>query len=223
MKNSRQLNVSKRLTTTPVVATSLVVAAATLVVTSLLLVACGAASPPAATVAPLEGAQAPTTSADSGIPAAPEGYPPPTAAPETTAAYPPGEAPPPPEPTLEPGSYPPSQAGEAFQEPRFRFDQPLAANATTVTGQAPPDVALAIADITFNGAILGSGRSDADGRFSISVSPLPAGHRIGVTVAVLQPGQTISDMSAQYYPHRGDGFMNLPNIGVFFETALVGS
>jgi hypothetical protein len=193
---------------------------AAVVVASLLLVACGTASPPA-TVAPLDGGLAPTTSADSGLPTTNEGYPPPAAAPETTAAYPAGGAPPSPEPTLEPGSYPPSQVAEAFKEPRFRFDQPLAADATTVSGQAPPDVALAIADITFNGAILGSGRSDADGRFSIPVSPLPAGHRIGVTVAELRPGQTISDMSAEYYPHRGDGFMNLPNLGVFFETALV--
>jgi hypothetical protein len=115
------------------------------------------------------------------------------------------------------------QAVEPFKEPRFRFDQPLQAGATTVSGQAPPDVALAIADITFNGAILGSGRSDSDGRFSIPVSPLPGDHRIGLTVAELRPGQTISEMSDEYYPYRGDGFMNLPNIGVFFETALVGS
>jgi hypothetical protein len=143
------------------------------------------------------------------------------AAPETTAAYPAEGETALPQPTLEPGSYPPSQAVEPFKEPRFRFDQPLQAGATTVSGQAPPDVALAIADITFNGAILGSGRSDSDGRFSIPVSPLPDGHRIGITVAELRPGQTISDMSAEYYPYRGDGFMNLPNIGVFFETALV--
>jgi hypothetical protein len=199
---------------------------AALLVALLLLVACGAATPPAAPAAfattTLESGQPPLAGATS-LPPAVEGYPPPAAAPETPAGYPAAGEAVPTQPTLEPGSYPPSQAAEPFKEPRFRFDQPLQANATTVTGQAPPDVALAIADITFNGAILGSGRSDADGRFSIPVSPLADGHRIGVTVAELRPGQTISDMSAEYYPYRGDGFMNLPNLGVFFETALVGS
>lgn len=186
----------------------------------LLLVACGA-TPPTTVVPTVESGQA-TVPAGETI-ATTEGYPPPAAAPDPAAAYPADGQAAPPEPTPEPGSYPsPSEAAEAFREPRFQFDQPLESGATTVSGQAPPDTALAIADITFNGAILGSGRSDSDGRFSISVSPLPADHRIGVTVAELQPGQSISDMSAAYYPHRGDGFMNLPNIGVFFETALVG-
>jgi hypothetical protein len=204
MKNSYLLKLSLKLLN--------VAAIGTLV---LLLAACGTANPPAASPT-TEGGQALVATTDTGATTAEEGYPPPAPAPDTAAAYPAeGET----AAVLE--AYPPPAVDQAFKEPRFSFDLPVEADATTVSGQAPPDVALAIADLTFNGAILGSGRSDSDGRFSISVSPLPDGHRIGVTVAELQPGQTISDMSAAYYPHRGDGFMNLPNIGVFFETALV--
>ena len=76
-------------------------------------------------------------------------------------------------------------------------------------------------DITFNGIILGSGVSNDDGRFNVSVRPLPQGHLIGITFADLPPGKSFNDMSIELYPHRGDGFMNLPNVGIFFDTALV--
>ncbi len=70
--------------------------------------------------------------------------------------------------------------------------------------------------------MLGTARSDQNGRFSIPVSPaLVAGNRIGIVVAELEAGQTLDEMIAFYFPYRGEGFMNLPNIGVLFETALV--
>jgi hypothetical protein len=141
-------------------------------------------------------------------------YPPPTPAPADP--YPAdGQA----APTVAPAAYPP--AAETFQEPRFRFDQPIAANATTITGQAPPNVALAIMDVTYNGALLGSGRSDDNGRFDIPVSGLVGGNRIGITVGELSAGQTLNQMAEQYFPYRGEGFMNLPNVGIFFDTVLV--
>jgi hypothetical protein len=120
-----------------------------------------------------------------------------------------------------PGAYPPPSIEETFQEPRFRIDLPLSANATLVSGQAPPNLALAVLDVTYNGEVLGIGRSDENGRFEIPVSPLIDGNRIGITVGELQPGQSINDMAEQYYPHRGEGFMNLPNIGVLFDTTQV--
>lgn len=126
-----------------------------------------------------------------------------------------------PSPTIDPENYPPPPPEEIFAEPRFRFDSPLNAGSTLVTGQAPPDLALAILDVTLNGAILGIGASDSDGRFSINVQELPDGHRVGITFAELQAGKTIADMSIEYFPHRGEEFMNLPNLGIFFETAMV--
>ena len=147
-----------------------------------------------------------------------EGYPAPAVVVETPESYPaPGEGVPPVTPPT--GAYPPAE--ETFQEPRFRLDQPVAATATTVTGQAPPGVPLAIMDVTYNGTLLGTGRSDDNGQFSIPVSGLVAGNRIGISVAELTAGQSLNQMAEMYFPHRGEGFMNLPNVGIFFDTTLV--
>lgn len=188
----------------------------------LLLAACGPSAPQTtATVesAPVEGA----ATTDSGVPTAPpisngEAYPPPTAAIEAVDPYPGGEevaAP----PITPPESYPPAE--EVFQEPRFRLDAPITAATTTITGQAPPDTALAIMDVTYNGSLLGAGRSDSSGLFSIPVSGLVAGNRIGIAIGELSEGQSINDLAERYFPHRGEGFMNLPNVGIFYDTVLV--
>jgi hypothetical protein len=189
-----------------------------------LLAACGPSAPTTTTTAPTVAAAVEETAplATSTAPPAVDGYP----APQTEVVAPSypaeGEAAQP-APTPLPDGYPPAAADEVFQEPRFRIDQALlVAGASTVEGQAPPDVALAVLDVSFNGAVLGTGRSDADGRFSIAVSPeLVGGNRIGVTVAELQPGQSLNQMAEAYFPNRGEGFMNLPNIGILFDTALV--
>ena len=118
-------------------------------------------------------------------------------------------------------AYPPPSESEEFKEPRFRFDLPQMENNIVVTGQAFPNMSIAIVDVTFNGIVLGSGVSDAEGRFSITVEPLLQGHRIGLTFAKLEPGKSFNDMSIKYFPHRGEGFMNLPNVGVFLDTTLV--
>ncbi len=151
-------------------------------------------------------------------PAGGESYPPPAAPVETVNPYPAeGEAALP--PTVAPAAYPPAE--ETFQEPRFRIDQPVAANATTITGQAPPGTALALMDVTYNGMLLGTGRSDESGLFTIPVSGLVAGNRIGLGIGELAEGQTLNQMAEQYYPYRGEGFMNLPNVGIFFDTVQV--
>lgn len=147
-----------------------------------------------------------------------EGYPGPGAVVEPVNPYPgEGEAALP--PTVAPDAYPPAE--ETFQEPRFRIDQPVSVNTTTVTGQAPPDTAIVVMDVSFNGAILGSGRSDANGRFSIPVTGLVEGNRIGLGIGELAEGQTIEQMAEFYFPYRGEGFLNLPNVGIFFDTILV--
>lgn len=182
-------------------------------------VACGPGAPqanPTAESAPVV-ENVPTDAAvATAPPAGVEAYPPPAAEPvnpypgEDAAALP---------PTSTPGAYPPVEA--PFQEPRFRFDQPVSASATTISGQAPPGTALAIMDVTFNGVLLGTGRSDDSGRFTIPVSGLVDGNRIGIAISELAEGQTLNQMAEQYFPYRGDGFMNLPNVGIFFDTVLV--
>jgi hypothetical protein len=178
--------------------------------------ACGPGAQPAVpTVASIPAGDAPTAPpADTG---SQEPYPAPVAV-ATTNPYPAeGEAAVP--ATAVPEAYPPAE--ETFLEPRFRFDQPVAAGATTITGQAPPGLALAVLDVTYNGALLGTGRSDDSGRFTIPVSGLVAGNRIGIAIGELAEGQTLNQMVEQYYPYRGEGFMNLPNVGIFFDTVQV--
>lgn len=192
-----------------------------------LLAACGPSTPeaippeesgaPTAAVTTEAGAASAATS--TAPPVSEEGYPVQVAPTMAPAAYPP-EAAPTPAPTPLPEGYPAATA-EVFLEPRFRFDTPLAAGATNVTGQAPPNLSLAVLDVTFNGVLLGTGRSDENGRFSFPVSPLPAGNRIGLVIGELAEGQTLAEMAETYFPYRGEGFMNLPNVGVLFETALV--
>ena len=76
-------------------------------------------------------------------------------------------------------------------------------------------------DISYNGAVLGLGRSDDSGRFSVPVTGLIEGNRIGLGIGELAPGQSIEEMAEFYFPYRGEGFMNIPNLGIYFDTALV--
>lgn len=152
----------------------------------------------------------------------------PAATPVDESGYPAGDAetayPPAGEESAAEAAYPPPRTEEAVGGPlgpNFSLDRPLQAGATTVSGQAPGELSLAVVDVTFAGEILGTGRSDADGAFSISVSPLPEGHRIGVTLSSLEGDRSMEEFAEEYYPYRGEGYTNVPNIGVFFDTAVV--
>jgi hypothetical protein len=120
-----------------------------------------------------------------------------------------------------PRAIPSPAAEETFLEPRFRIDQPVTTATTTITGQAPPNLTLAVLDVTYGGSPLGIGQSDANGAFAISVSGLTAGNRIGLAIGALPEGMDIAQTAEMYFPHRGEGFQNLPNIGVFYDTTLV--
>lgn len=192
----------------------------TAVLAGMLLVACGPSLPPE-TAAPTampeietnsEQAQRPSMEPDENA------YPVPEEAPAVENAYP---VAPLPDPTQVPDSYPAVE--EVFAEPRFLIDQPLSAQDSVVTGQAPPDLALAVVDVSSGGIVLGSGISTEDGQFSIGVAELPVEHLVGITFSDLQPGKSHAQMSQELFPHRGEGFMNIPNIGIFFDTAVVGS
>lgn len=157
--------------------------------------------------------------AEESYPAAESGYPPPVPMPEPREEGYPVVPQVPPTLTPLPDVYPPP--AEAFLEPRFAFDLPLKAGATSVSGQAPPNLSIALVDVTFNGTLLGSGVTTPEGTFNFNVQELPEGHRVGLTFGELEPGSTIADMSVKYFPYRGDGFMNIPNVGIMLETVLV--
>ena len=190
----------------------------TIMAALLLLVACGSngqqASPTVESAPADSGILATAPPAD----AAGQGYPAPTVAAAPVEPYPSGAQPTPP-PTFTPSSYPPAE--EVFQEPRFRIDQPVSVSATTISGQSPPNTPLALLDITYNGAVLGLGRSDENGLFSIPVTGMVEGNRIGLGIGELAQGQTIEQMAEFYFPYRGEGFMNIPNLGIYFDTTLV--
>ncbi len=192
-----------------------------MIVSLLFLAACGPSTAPDSTVSESETDAEVLPTPESEEVAVEGAYPPPTdEAPEVEEAYPVEPPPlPPPTPTRAPGSYPP--AAEMFAEPRFRLDLPLKSGSTTVSGQAPPDLAIAVVDVTYGGIVLGAGVSDADGRFVIGVQPLPDGNRVGITFAELQSGKTLAQMSQEYFPHRGEGFINIPNVGIYFDSSLV--
>ncbi len=195
-----------------------------LVVALTALAACStdADSPTAepATVAP----PANPTTDESGS-SAETGYPPPTPSIQEPVlaedgSYPVATQPVMPEPTPLPENYP-ADSAETFLEPRFQFDLPVSAADTTISGQAPPGLAIVIADVTFNGATLGSGVVDENGRFEIGVSGLNQGNRIGVTFGELEEGLDLAAMAEKYFPYRGDNFSNIPNVGIFYETTIV--
>lgn len=181
----------------------------------LLLAACGPSSAPVQTAETpvMDSEEAPNIQLDEAA------YPSPVEETAAEEAYP-VEPIPLPDPTQVPESYP--AAAVVFAEPRFHIDLPILAEDKVVNGQAPPNLALAVVDVSSGGILLGSGVSTADGQFTIGVSGLPDGHRVGITFADLQPGKTHADMSREYFPHRGEGFMNIPNVGIFFDSALVG-
>ena len=53
------------------------------------------------------------------------------------------------------------------------------------------------------------------------VSGLIAGNRIGLAIGELPQGLDIAQTAETYFPYRGEGFQNLPNIGVFYDTVVV--
>lgn len=142
------------------------------------------------------------------------GYPAPS---DSSLAYPPPEN----TAAADEGYPPPSEVPIATDGVRFSFASDTKAGDTVVRGTAPPNLSIAILDVTLNGVVLGQGVSDANGNFEIAVSPLPASRRIGIAFASLENGLTLGEMGEKYYPYRGDGFMNLPNVGLFMETMMI--
>ncbi len=139
--------------------------------------------------------------------------------PTDTTSYPVGETGYPTRSTVsENPAYPaPSNIDESE---RFKIDQPLIIGSTTVTGQAPKNLSLAIVNISLGGTILGTGVSGEDGRFTINVTPIPEGFRIGLTVTDVEAGTTFEEVAIELYDYRGEGYMSIPSVGVFFDSAM---
>lgn len=136
------------------------------------------------------------------------GYPVPSEAASDPAGYPP------PAPSAEPT--------RATDGVIFSFSEPITAGQTQISGTAPPMLSIAIVNVTYNGSVLGTGSSGQDGNFTINVSPVPAGVRLGIALAQLDDYPSLDAAVNDLYGYRGDNFMNVPNVGIYFETFKVG-
>lgn len=120
------------------------------------------------------------------------------------------------------GAYPGPEATEPLGGPlgpNFEIQRPVKAGDTTISGRAPKNLFIGIADITYGGGLLGSGQSDGNGNFSFTVTALPEKHRIGITI--LDATMSMEEAATEYFAYRGEGASNIPNVGFFFDTVLV--
>ncbi len=100
--------------------------------------------------------------------------------------------------------------------PRFTLDRPLRAGSTVVTGEGPPGVPIKIVNITRVGRELGTGVIGPNGHFTVVVSPLPAGEHIGIMLGNVA--------GTEFKPEdflQGEGYVDIPMIGILFDTAMV--
>lgn len=103
----------------------------------------------------------------------------------------------------------------------FQIDKPIGEGTTEVTGQGVVGTPVVLADITLGGVVLGNTTINREGKFEIKVStPLEEGHRIGLTLGNLS---STKNQPEDFYDKKlyGDEALNVPQIGFFFDTAMV--
>lgn len=149
------------------------------------------------------------TTADSGA------YPYPVATATATVTESGDGYPPPPPPTLTPiTSYPAATATPIGTV--LAFDRPLAAGDTMVSGVGPAGLEVTIRNVTFMNEELATTTIDEEGRFEATVTPLPAGVRVGLTADVEASGITETVLPAE-------GAVNVPQIGYFYDSFVIPS
>jgi len=108
----------------------------------------------------------------------------------------------------------------AFPGERFRLDTPLIAGTQKVSGQGPVNIPLQVVDITTGGEVMGNGKINDDGHFTISLGiPVPANHVIGIRLATAKDPNTWLSLWAL----RGENARAIPQIGDFFDTVISSS
>ncbi|MCP4535521.1 MAG: hypothetical protein GY832_00070 [Chloroflexi bacterium] len=102
----------------------------------------------------------------------------------------------------------------------FQLDKPLQEGDTRVTGTGPADAPIRLEDVTFAGRFIAAGQIEKDNTFELVLSePLEAQHRVGLTVDVAGTSWTIEDFQSPEF--NGDGALQIPQIGFYFDTAMV--
>ena len=117
----------------------------------------------------------------------------------------------------------PAAPATSIDGPTFEIEEPVVAGTTQVRGKGPYDTPIAIVDVTMTAEPLGTGIIAPDGTFTIDVPNLVANHRIGIVVGVIEgtPVPSPEDYVKSFEPFRGEGYMNLPYIGVVFASVMV--
>jgi len=98
---------------------------------------------------------------------------------------------------------------------RFEIDRPVTAKDTVIKGSGLPGTPIEIQDVTRMGVVLGAAVIGEDGRFEISVPPLDAGIRIGISLA--EPNDEIWANPALFGPQP----LVVPLAGSYLDTVSV--
>ena len=85
-----------------------------------------------------------------------------------------------------------------------------------VSGVGPAGLEVTIRNVTFMNEELATTTIDEEGRFEATVTPLPAGVRVGLTADVEASGITETVLPAE-------GAVNVPQIGYFYDSFVIPS
>ena len=95
------------------------------------------------------------------------------------------------------------------------LDKPIIEGSTIVTGYGPAGLAIQIINVTFMGEELGTGSIGSDGTFSVPVTPIENGIRIGLLADLSSIGLTNNDVIP------GEEAINIPQVGYFIDSFVV--
>jgi len=120
---------------------------------------------------------------------------------------------------------PTAAPSSALDGPAFEIEEPLVPGAVQVRGKGPYNIPIVIVDVTLAAKPLGSGVIGPDGTFVIDLSEeLIVNRRIGIMAGMTEGATPVPSTDAyieSLKPFRGDGYKNLPSIGIIFASAMV--
>jgi hypothetical protein len=115
----------------------------------------------------------------------------------------------------------PLSLATSIEGPAFEIEEPVLASATQVRGKGPSNIPIVIVDVTMTAEPLGSGFINPDGTFSIDVGELIPNHRIGIMAGAIEGTPVPPTYVESLEQLRGEGYMNLPYIGIILASSLV--
>jgi len=102
----------------------------------------------------------------------------------------------------------------------FHLDKLLFEGTTQVTGTGPAGVPISLQDVTFMGTVLAQTVIGSDDTFMFQVTALEKNHRIGIALGDLT-GTRWKPEDFNNAAYQGEEPMLVPQVGFFYDTALV--